>query len=185
MAKPNWLQKAIKNTKSFFKDLYKDVKKNASKLWRSIRNNTGSPKKREMFKPGQLVAFQYDAKHKEKDYDKNPLVISLGPSKKYKDLYLGLNLHWVPIKERVSLASYFLELKKKRNGKLVYDDVKPFVRKYQKSGKPILRSYIYKRVSPKVYIMDDENYLTAAALPSEKIIKGIKQNTRTKIGRET
>ena len=180
----NWLKTAWKNAKAFTKKTAKKIKRKASEIWREIRNSTGTSRSKEMFKPGSLIAFHYDAKHKEFDYDKNPLVISLGPSKKYKGLYLGLNVHWVNMDERIALASYFLELKKKRKGKLVYDDVKPFVKKYQKSKKPILRSYIYTRVSKKVYVLDDDMYLSAAAIPSEEIIKGIKRNINSPVGKE-
>jgi hypothetical protein len=102
----------------------------------------------------------------------------LGPSRKHNGLYLGLNLHWMPMSERVSVAQFFLDLLEKRGGKLVYDDVKPFVKKYQNRKQPILRSYYYNRVSNKVYEMIDEQYLVAAAMPSEQIVKGIKQEGR-------
>ena len=170
----NWLKNAWKNAKKFFKDEYKNIKKNAKKVWNNLKQTTGTNKTRKVFEAGNLVAFNYDAKHKQKKYDKNPLVIMLGPSRKYKDLYLGLNIHWIKNpQERTAIASYFLELKNKRNGTLVYDDVKPWIKKYKDS--PVLRSYYYNRVSKRVYQMEDEQYLVAAAIPSEKIVGGISQ----------
>ena len=170
MAKPNWFKKAITKAKDFLKKTAKDVKKNAKKIVKALKNETGQPKKQELFKPGTLVAFQYDAKHKQQKYDRNPLVLMLGPSKKTKGLYLGLNLHWLPMSDRVSIASFFAELLDKRGGELVYDDIKPFVKKFK--GHPVLRSYFYNRVSKQMYPMNTEQYLVAAGVPSEKWMGG-------------
>jgi hypothetical protein len=166
----SWLKNAWSNAKDFIKKSAKKIKQNASKIIRTLKNETGTSKTKNTFKPGNLVAFQYDAKHKQNRYDKNPLAIILGPSQKTKGLYLGLNIHWMPMNERVALASFFVELLEKRNGELVYEDIKPFVKKFK--GHPVLRSYYYNRVSKKVYEMDAEQYLLAAGLPTEKWMGG-------------
>ncbi len=168
----NWIKNAWTNAKDFIKTKAKEIKRNASKIIKSLKNTTGTNKSKDSFIPGKLVAFQYDAKHKQKRYDKNPLVIMLGPSQKTKGLYLGLNMHWLPRDERVAIASFFVELLEKRGGELVYEDIKPFVRKFK--GHPVLRSYYFNRVSNKVYEMSPEQYLTAAALPTEKMVGGMK-----------
>jgi hypothetical protein len=166
----NWLKNAWTNAKDFVKKSAKKVKQNASKIIRMLKDNTGTSKSKDTMKPGKLVAFNYDAKHKQKRYDKNPLVLMLGPSQRTKGLYLGLNIHWLPMNDRVSLASFFVELLEKRGGELTYDDIKPFVKKFK--GHPVLRSYYYNRISKKVYEMIPEQYLTASALPSEKWMGG-------------
>jgi hypothetical protein len=167
-----FIKNVFKKAKDFVKTKYKEIKKNAKKIIKSLKQTTGVKKTKDIINPGTLVAFQYDAKHKQNVYDRNPLIISLGPSKNHKGLFLGLNIHWMPLSERISVSQFFLDLLEKRNGKLTYDDVKPFIKKYQKRKQPILRSYYYNRVSNRVYKMDKEQYLTAAALPSEKWVGG-------------
>jgi hypothetical protein len=164
-----FLGNVFQKARDFIKTSSKDLKKNAKKIWRDIRIQAGRRKTPNTFRPGNLVAFQYNAKHKEKAYDRNPLVIMLGPSRTTKNLYLGLNLHWLPMNQRVGAATFFAELIKKK-GEVTYDDVKPFLKKFQ--GSPILRSYYYTRVSKTVYEMDVEQYQVAAGLPSEQIIRG-------------
>jgi hypothetical protein len=162
----NILKNAWNKAKDFVKKSVKDIKKNAKKIIKALKQNTGTSKSKKIIKPGTLVSFRYDAKHKQHVYDNNPLVLSLGPSKKTKGLFLGLNLHWIKnVNERVAFASFFTELLKKRNGKLEYSDIKPFLKKYE--GSPVLRSYFYNRVSTKVYIMEIDQYKTASALPTE------------------
>ena len=161
----------IKNTKKaikdFFKNTYKKIKKKAKEIYRKIDREYGNHKKPSNFLPGKLIHYRYNAKDKTKKFDKNPLLICLGPSRKHpKTHFLGLNLHWMPMQDRVAVASFFLELRKKRGGVLTYDDIKPWISKFE--GHPVLRMYIIKRVSDKVIeIPDDEMYLVAASLPTE------------------
>jgi hypothetical protein len=167
----NLIKTAFSKAKDFVKKEYKKIKQNATKVLSDIKRRSKNAKTRETFKPGALVAFNYDAKYKQQRYDRNPLIICLGWSKEFpKTHFYGLNLHWVDMNQRVSIASFFIELLNKRNGKLVYDDVKPFLKKFKKH--PILRMYIYKNVSNRVYVMDQDMYLSAAAIPSEKWMGG-------------
>ncbi len=172
MSEASFLKNVISKTKTFFKDIYKDVKKNASKIMRQIRQDFKGNKSPEMFQPGSLINFQYKAKDATKKYDKVPLVICLGPPKNPKlaktHMY-GLNCHYLPLKERVGFATYFLELKNRKGGELTYDDVRPFIDRFQgKASGSILRMYIIKNISNKVYKLDGEMMITASALPSEK-----------------
>ena len=169
----SWLKTAWKNAKKFVKDIVKDIKKNAKKIYKQIKKDFTASKDKKKFKPGSMVAFRYYAKDKQKRWDRNPLILCLGWSKTHpKTHFYGLNVHWMKggTNERVAFASFFVELLDKRNGKLVYEDVKPFLKKYK--GSPVLRMYIYKNVSGKVIDMPTEQYLTAAALPTEKWMGG-------------
>ena len=165
----NFVKNAINKSKTFLKNKYKSIKKNAKELFKQIKKDFLSPKKPSNFKPGKLIAFNYKAKDVTKKYDKNPLVICLGPPKnpKLRNTHtLGLNIHWLPPKDRVNVASFFVELMAKRGGQLRYEDVKPFLVKFK--GHPVLRSYIIKNISSKVIEMPPEQYLTAASIPSEQ-----------------
>jgi hypothetical protein len=165
-----FLQNVASKAKEFINKNLKSVKKNASKILKDIRVKGGRRKSTKTFEPGKMVMFKYNAKHKQLRHDKNPLVIMLGPSKLKKNLYLGLNIHHLPITQRVGAATFFAELVEKRKGKLTYDDVKPFIYKFNNT--PILRSYYYTRVSKDVYEMDTQQYQVAAGLPTEKIVGG-------------
>ena len=171
----SFIKDAMSSAKSFMKDTLGKVKKNAKDVMRYIKQNFGGAKKPENFQPGHLLSFSYNAKFKEHTYDKHPLVISLGYSQNPKHRrthFYGLNIHHLPMQDRVKIASFFVELNKKRKGQIQYQDVKPFMKMFK--GHKVLRQYIIKRVSNKIYDIDEEMYLSMASLPSEEIIKGLK-----------
>ncbi len=169
MSFESFLKDVTKKTKGFFRQTYADIKKNASKIIKKIRKEFQGSKNSGNFLPGTMINFQYKAKDVTKRYDKVPLCIMLGPPKNPKlsnTHTYGINLHWLPLKERVGIATFLLELKQRNGGELTYDDVKPFLHKFKNS--PVLRMYIIKNISSKVYEIDTEMFITAAALPSEK-----------------
>lgn len=169
----NFIKNAAAKAKAFLKKGYASIKKSVTGFIKDLKKQF-SNKNIKMIEPGTLAAFQYNAKFKDKTaWDKSPLVIMLGPSRKTKGNFYGLNMHHLPINDRVNIASFFLELKKKRKGKIQYSDVKPFMVKFK--GHPVLRQYIFNRVSNRVYVIDEEMFLTAAAVPSEDIVKAIRK----------
>ena len=162
------IKNAMNKAKNFIKDKWAYVTKNAKKLVRTLDRKYGNQKKPSNFKAGKLIAFTYKAKDATKRYDKKPLVICLGPPKNPKlrrTHTYGLNAHWLPRKDRVKVAAFFVELLEKRKGKLKYEDIKPFLYKFK--GSPVLRMYIIQRIGNKVIEMPPEVYLTAASIPSE------------------
>ncbi len=165
----NFLKNAVAKAKDFLKSKSADVKRFGSKIVKDIKQKYSTKKKPTNFMPGKMISFQYNAKDATKKFDKNPLVISLGYSQnpKYsKKNFYGLNLHWMPMKSRIATASFFTELNKKRNNKLRYSDVAPFISKFK--GNKVLRQYIIKNVSNKVVEMPEDIFMSAAGVPSEK-----------------
>jgi hypothetical protein len=161
--KRNILKDAQKKAKDFYKILRKENKSMKKKFAKEYIKKYGTSKSARAFKPGQLLSFKYDALHKEHKFDKNPLVVSLGDSKKYGRAYfLGLNIHWLPEKQRVLVASLIAEMLEMNNGKLEYDDIKPLMQIFKKS--PVLRMYIKKRVSTRIILMEKDVYLRAASI---------------------
>jgi len=159
----NFLKNAASKAKEFFKKTYKTVKKKSKDIISYLKKNSSDKKSQKMIQPGAMSTFKYNAKDKNKKFDKQPLIISLGPSKQTKGNFYGLNLHWLPVSERVSVASFFIELRKKRKGNITYKDVKPFLSKFK--GHNVLRQYIYKRVGDRViYINDDDLFISSAAI---------------------
>ncbi len=172
----NFLKNAANKAKEFLKKGYKNVKRNSKKIFNQIKKEFMGYKSPDQFKPGAMIAMNYDAKFKDNTiWDKNPLILCLGWSRNpkfSKRNFYGINFHHLKVSERVSIASFFVELSKKRGGKITYDDVKPFMNKFSNSPRPVLRQYIYKRVGGKVITMPSEQFLVAAAIPSEVIVRG-------------
>jgi len=163
--KQSFNEGVISRAKDFFSKTYNNIKRRGREIVRDFRKKYSNTKKKENFVPGRLLSFQYRAKHNEKKFDRNPLVIVLGPPKnpKLKNTHVyGLNLHWLPVKDRVAIASYFIELKDRRGGKLRYEDIKQFIYKFK--GHQVLRMYIIKNISNRVVDMPDDVYLTAVGL---------------------
>jgi len=163
----NFLSGVVSKAKSFIKDKVKSIKKNAKKLFAQIKKDFMQPKSKKKFQAGALIAMNYNAKDAKKKYDRTPLIICLGWSQNPKlknSHFYGLNLHWMPIKDRVFVASFFTDLNDKKGG-IQYQDIKPFMQKFK--GSPVLRMYIYNNVSGKVIVMPKEQFMTASAVPSE------------------
>ena len=143
------------------------IKKNAKKIFRDIKKEFMQPKSKSKFQAGNLIAMNYNAKDTTRKYDRTPLIICLGWSQnpKHRHTHLfGLNLHWMPMKDRVMIASFFTELNDKKGG-IEYKDIKPFMHKFKDS--PVLRQYIYNNISGKVIVMPKDQFLVAASVPSE------------------
>jgi hypothetical protein len=172
------LSDLYKKATGFLNKFQKDIDGSANKIMSDFKREFGKSKNLKDFEPGMLLAYKYDAKWKKrlKIWDKKPLVISLGrpKNKKFqKTHFYGLNLHYLPIKERVTVATYFLEMRRKRKGQLVYNDVKPWLQKYK--NKDILHMYIIKRISPKIINFEaTEAFMVAATLKTEKFVSGMK-----------
>jgi len=168
----SFLSNVVKKGKSFIKDKVKNIKRNAKKLFTQIKKDFMQPKSKTKFNAGYLIAMNYNAKDAKKRYDRTPLIICLGWSQnpKLKNThFFGLNLHWMPMKDRVMIASFFTELNDRKGG-IQYNDIKPFMNKFK--GSPLLRMYIYKNVSGKVIVMPKDQFMTAAAVPSETWMGG-------------
>jgi len=68
--------------------------------------------------PGKVYVFKYDPKTKEKllIYDKVPFIFML---EKYRDGFLGLNLHYVRLRERDAFLKILLsQMKRTKSGKI-------------------------------------------------------------------
>jgi len=168
----SFMSGVFKKTKEFLKDKIKYIKKHAKRLYKQIKKDFLQPKAKSKFKPGSLVAMNYNAKDATKKYDRTPLIICLGWSRNPKLMnthFYGLNLHWMPMKNRVMIASFFSELSKKKGG-VQYKDIQPFMHKFK--GSPVLRMYIYNNVSGRVIVMPQDQFLVAAAVPSETWMGG-------------
>jgi hypothetical protein len=63
-----------------------------------------------------------------------------------------------------------MEIREKNGGEVEYKDVKPIIKQFE--GSPILRSYIYSRVSNTVIDIPPDQFLKFASLSFEDIQGG-------------
>ena len=162
----NILKKAAQKAKDFLKNTKKEIKTTKRDFVKNFKRKYTHKKTVQRLEAGNLLTFTYNALDATKKFDKKPLIVSLGRSQKHKKRLLGLNLHWLPENQRVLLASLIVEMLDKKNGKLVYNDIKPLIKRFQ--GKPILRMYAIHRISQKVIEMPTDVYLRAASIPYEE-----------------
>lgn len=139
----------------------------------SIINREDS-RRTETFSPGKLFFFYYDPKTK-KDlpyYDKFPLVLVL---EKQNDGFLGLNLHYLPIRYRVAfldkLMDYAVLDKNKdiHSMRVSYDILQASSR--LKEFKPCLKKYLYSQVQSKMLMVLPNEWDIAAFLPIQQFRK--------------
>ena len=131
--------------------------------------------------PGSLYYFYYDPKHKETlpYYDIFPMVF---PFDKDKTSFIGLNLHYLPYRERMIL---FQELMKAastpeineigRNIKLRYswDLIKSFSK--LRNAKPCVKRYLFTHVKSPFLFVDPFDWHTAMMLPLQRFQKASKE----------
>ena len=126
------------------------------------------------FKIGGMYFFVYDPKGK-KDldyYDRFPLVI---PLESYSDGFLGLNLHYLPMRYRV----YFM--RKLMPRAILNDDneimrlrisyeILDASRKY-KEFRPCLKRYLYSHIRSRILAVEPEEWDIAMYLPVQQFKK--------------
>lgn len=120
-----------------------------------------------VFVPGQLLIYRYNAKYKEKIYDKRPMVLVLRSNKKHM---LGLNFHWIPFTMRMWLVKYIVKENKsniRKGEKIVfpYKKIRPLLKKMNYA--PCIRLYLHRGISPKGVVLPPERLVEAAQLRME------------------
>ena len=162
----NTLQNELKK-----KPTVKEEKESLNVVRNLVKTGTKKLSKKD-FKFGNMIFIRYDAKFKENNYDKTPLIFALSVSKSYT---LGLNLHWTPIPLRVTLLKVILRLNKNniKNNKPItinYKMVKPLILNLGLG--PVIRLYINSRISSRGIIIPPDLWLSAARLDIAKFSQG-------------
>jgi hypothetical protein len=123
---------------------------------------------------GGLYYFYYDPKGKNDlpYYDRFPLVLVL---EIYKDGFLGLNLHYLPIRQRIGLLDNLMEyadLDKNKDilrMRVTYDILN--ASKRFKEFKPCLKKYLFGHVQSKILAVQPNEWDIAAFLPIQQFRK--------------
>lgn len=120
--------------------------------------------------PGKLFMFMYDPKTKDKlpYYDIFPMVL---PWKRIPGGFMGLNLHYLPNKERMMLMNRLLALK--TNQKM--DETTRIRYSYEMingvakfaAAKPCIKHYLYEHVKSQFRLIPANDWGTAMMVPVE------------------
>jgi len=148
----------------------------------NLKNTSRIPNtiKREEFRnttrfiKGGLFFFYYDPKTKEDlpYYDRFPLVLML---EKYDDGFLGLNLHYLPIKYRVAFMNKLLDYGRfDEDGdpvriRITYDILS--ATKRFKEFRPCIKRYLTSHVKSRILAVQPEEWETAVFLPVQQFKK--------------
>ena len=148
----------------------------------NLKNTSRIPNtiKREEFRnttrfiKGGLFFFYYDPKTKEDlpYYDRFPLVLML---EKYDDGFLGLNLHYLPIKYRVAFMNKLLDYGRfDEDGdpvriRITYDILS--ATKRFKEFRPCIKRYLTSHVKSRILAVQPEEWETAVFLPVHQFKK--------------
>ena len=131
------------------RDWYRNRAKNVSVTAQQILQKE-SDKQRSSVKVGKMYLFGYDPKHKATlpYYDKFPLIFMTG--KAGNDKFLGINVHYLPLRQRAQLMDALYSLKNNSKYdettklKISYDILKS-ASKY-KLFKPCVKQYLVSHV---------------------------------------
>lgn len=110
--------------------------------------------------PGVMVAYFYDPKHKQTlpYYDRFPLILCIGM---YNDGFLGINFHYLPPLLRAKLMDA-IDKKSSINWAAVSN-----IREI----KPTVKRYLWKHITSKVVIIQEDEKNVALFLPTERFKK--------------
>lgn len=146
--------------------------KNPTLLANQIKKETG--RNTNKFLIGGLYFFYYSAKHADRlpYWDAFPLVL---PLERYKDGFLGLNLHYLPPRIRAGFMDKLMNF-------AIYDDEDEVKRlrityeiisatKRYKEFKPCVKRYLYSHLASKILAVQPNEWETAVFLPTHQFQK--------------
>lgn len=150
---------------------------NPSALIRPLVREKGRfvrPTDRNKFLMGGLYFFAYDPKTKADlpYYDKFPMVI---PLRRHSDGFIGLNLHYLPIRYRIQFMKKLLpfalyndedEIKRIRVTYPMLDASSRF-----KEFRPCIKKYLYSHIKSRIIAVEPEEWDIALYLPLQQFKK--------------
>ena len=172
MAQSNFIQSVVKAAQGRPRstDWYKDKIREFGKPGALDLIRDGKRKKSPFY--GRLNMFFYDPKFKKKlpYYDTFPLVLPLEP---YSDGFLGINLHYLPMKLRLQLLDRLVDY----SNNTKFDESTILDVDYSRLKninliKPTLKRYLAGRVKTDFRRIDADEFMIAALLPVQRFKKG-------------
>jgi hypothetical protein len=146
--------------------------RNPARVALEIKKETG--RYRNTFSPGRMYFFSYDPKGK-RDlpyYDAFPLVLVLQME---GDGFLGLNMHYLPLKYRVVFLDKLMDYADYDDGNNVTRlrisyDILTASRQY-KEFRPCIKKYLMSGVRSKILAIDSKEWEVAVFLPVQNFKK--------------
>lgn len=153
-----WLKRRIRSIATGLTNRFSDIK-NADDFYRKNKKLSSSN-----IGPGTMATYFYDPKWKHvlPYYDKFPLILCV---KMYKDGFLGLNFHYLHPVMRAKLMDSIDKI-----NEINWDNVSKI-----KQIRPTVKRYLYKHITSKVVILNDDEKELALFLPIERFEKQNKQ----------
>lgn len=151
--------------------LGRQVRRSKTFLQNRIKDFSKQTKRQKTSRPGigHMYLFQYQAKHDGKlpYWDRFPLILGLGPSKKVSGAFLGLNLHYLPPRKRVLVLDKLIAVSKLRKIsersklKISYGIVKSASKYYKVATK----MYLYSHLKSSFIKINPEEWHEVVLLP--------------------
>ena len=141
------------------------------------------------YKIGNIILYHYNAKYNKNPYDKTPLALILGRTRRYT---YAINWNWIPRQLRKGLMTMILSKKNLKNIEKNRDIEVPkrLVRQIFRMGLPAFRMYLNNRISlngvpiphslyPKIINLRAENFMNISAEEAWAIaVHKIRKNKR-------
>jgi hypothetical protein len=149
-----WFRRKVGALRSELRSRFSEVD-TADEFYRTAKKSG-----RGTISPGAMAAYFYDPKTKKKMpyYDRFPLIMCV---KMYGNGFLGLNFHYLPPLLRAKLMDAI-----DRSKSVNYEALARI-----KEIKPTVKRYLYKHITSKVVIVDEEEKEIALFLPTERFKK--------------
>jgi hypothetical protein len=169
--------RGTENARDWFRDRAQQVRQVDPE--RELRNTARLYNKIEVADIGRMYMFSYDPKNKETlpYYDKFPLIFVID---KYKDGFLGMNMHYLPLTYRARLMDKLYEIE--RND-VIREDKKLRLTYSLLNGvskfayfQPTIKRYLANHVRSRLLWIPYEDWDTALFLPTERFKKSKKTN---------
>jgi hypothetical protein len=170
------LKTMSKDSIAWLKEKIVEIKR-PDKISAAIRGETF--RKANQFKIGMMYCFFYDPKTKDDlpYWDKFPVVLVL---ERYNDGFLGLNLHYLPIKYRMAFLSKLMrfaqltaedDIKRMRISYEILNSAKRYA-----EFRPMLKRYLFSHLRSKLLMVQPNEWDVASMLPLQQF-KGARTST--------
>jgi hypothetical protein len=169
-----WFQKIVKQA----------IVKKTLQRYKRPGQIIANEKRASFWRSGNMYFFKYDPKNKDRlpYYDTFPLVI---PIERYKDGFLGINLHYLYPKDRAilmdQLSAFVNNDKLDESTRMIVNYNKVGDSKKFKRAKPCIKRYLDSKMGSAMILVNADDWGTALFLPVERFQKAHK----SKVWRES
>jgi hypothetical protein len=161
-----------KDAISWMQEKIKEIRSRPAAIANSITRETD--RKVTTLRLGLMYCFYYDAKTKDNlpYWDRFPLIIVL---EKYDNGFLGLNLHYLPVKFRIAFLSKLMRYARFNEKddilrvRITYDILNATRRTAE--FKPCLKRYLYGQIRSRVLSIKPDEWDVATMLPLQQFKK--------------